>query len=269
MTTPARRVLACELASGAVLQLAVLAVLGTALQLGPSSWLAGIAYGAVTGVVLLRALQQTRTPSLGPANRVTLARAALVGGVTAIVADSNTGRGTLALVTLGTVALVLDAVDGQVARRAGAASALGARFDMEVDAFLILVLSVVVARDLGVWVLAIGAMRYVFVGAMWIMPWLRAPLPVSFARKTVAATQGIVLVAASADVLPRPLTAGMVAIALMLLAWSFGRDVIWLWRHASERGLAVRGKPQRTDHAAPLQPRQPADHADKDGQHVP
>ena len=41
----------------------------------------------------------------------------------------------------------LDAVDGQVARRTGTVSALGARFDMEVDAFLILVLSVYVAPD--------------------------------------------------------------------------------------------------------------------------
>ena len=43
------------------------------------------------------------------------------------------------------VALALDGVDGQVARRTGTVSALGARFDMEVDAFLVLVLSVHVA----------------------------------------------------------------------------------------------------------------------------
>ena len=47
-----------------------------------------------------------------------------------------------ALVTLSTVALVLDAVDGQVARRTGTATPLGARIDGEVDAFLILLLSI-------------------------------------------------------------------------------------------------------------------------------
>ena len=36
---------------------------------------------------------------------------------------------------------------------------------MEVDAFLILVLSVYVAQSLGAWVLAIGLARYVFVAA--------------------------------------------------------------------------------------------------------
>ena len=56
-----------------------------------------------------------------------------------------------------TVALLLDWVDGQVARRTHTESAFGARFDMEVDAFLILVLSVYVASTTGWWVLIIGA----------------------------------------------------------------------------------------------------------------
>ena len=72
------------------------------------------------------------------------------------------------------MALALDAVDGWVARRTGTVSALGARFDMEVDAFLILVLSGYVAPTLGGWVLAIGLMRYAFVAAGWVLPWLRA-----------------------------------------------------------------------------------------------
>ena len=65
-----------------------------------------------------------------------------------------------ALTTLAVVALALDAVDGRVARRTGTASAVGARFDMEVDAVLVLLLSVYVARSLGLWVLAIGSAHY-------------------------------------------------------------------------------------------------------------
>ena len=49
------------------------------------------------------------------------------------------------LVGLTAVALALDGVDGRVARRTETVTAVGARFDMEVDAFLILVLSVYVA----------------------------------------------------------------------------------------------------------------------------
>jgi len=123
------------------------------------------------------------------------------------------------------VALALDAVDGQVARRTGTASAVGARFDMEVDAFLIAVLSVHVAGIVGTWVLAIGAMRYAFVLAGYAWPWLRGTLPPSYAAKTIAAIQGIVLVVATAGVLPPGPTAAIVAVALALLCWSFGRDV--------------------------------------------
>jgi phosphatidylglycerophosphate synthase len=133
---------------------------------------------------------------------------------------------------LASVALVLDAVDGQVARRTGTVTALGARFDMEVDAFLILVLSVFVATTVGWWVLAIGAMRYAFVVVGWLVPWLRAPLPTSMARKAVAAIQGVALVVASSGVLPGLYTTAVVVVALASLAWSFGRDVWWLWRHA-------------------------------------
>ncbi|NED04634.1 CDP-alcohol phosphatidyltransferase family protein, partial [Streptomyces sp. SID6648] len=102
------------------------------------------------------------------------------GGVTALVADSFRGAPPVPLlVGLTAVALVLDGVDGRVARRTGTCTPLGARFDMEVDAFLILVLSVYVSTDLGPWVLLIGAMRYVFVAAARVWPWLTAPLPPS------------------------------------------------------------------------------------------
>ena len=77
---------------------------------------------------------------------MTLARATLAVGVAALAADSFTHDTPVALlVTLAAVALALDAVDGWVARRTGTATALGARFDGEVDAFLILALSVYVA----------------------------------------------------------------------------------------------------------------------------
>ena len=100
--------------------------------------------------------------ALGAANRVTLTRATLVGGVDGPGRRRARPAGSAyaAMVGLAVVALVLDGVDGWVARRTGTVSALGARFDMEVDAFLILVLSVYVAGSVGPWVLAIGAARY-------------------------------------------------------------------------------------------------------------
>ena len=145
-----------------------------------------------------------RAPSavtrLGPASWVTLARATLAVGVAALVADSFAHDTPVALlVTLAAVALALDAVDGWLARRTGTASALGARFDGEVDAFLILALSVYVAPAFGAWVLAIGAARYLFLAGEWLLPWMRAPLPPRRWRKVVAAAQGIVLTVAAAE----------------------------------------------------------------------
>ncbi|MFI1001822.1 CDP-alcohol phosphatidyltransferase family protein [Streptomyces galbus] len=220
-----------ETAVGAGVQILLLALLGSATGLGTAGWLAGLAFAVTGWAVLSRALHRARLRSFGPANRVTLGRATLVGGVTALVADSFTGRPPVALlVVLTAVALVLDGVDGKVARRTGTSTALGARFDMEVDAFLILVLSVYVSTQVGPWVLLIGGMRYAFVAAAWLAPWLDAPLPPSVARKTVAALQGVCLLLAGSRLLPYGADFGVVLLALGSLLWSFGRDVLWLWR---------------------------------------
>ncbi|CAL9609928.1 CDP-alcohol phosphatidyltransferase family protein [Streptomyces sp. enrichment culture] len=229
-----------ETAVGAGVQLVLLALLGTAIGMGPAGWLTGLVFAFATWAVLSRALHRTRPRSFGPANRVTLGRAILVGAVTALVADSFQSPPPLSLfVGLTAVALILDGVDGKVARRTGTSTPLGARFDMEVDAFLILVLSVYVSLALGAWVLLIGVMRYAFVAAARVWPWLNAPLPPSTARKTVAAVQGVFLLVAASDLLPRPVTAGVVLVALGALVWSFGRDVRWLWRVARTRRAAV------------------------------
>jgi phosphatidylglycerophosphate synthase len=221
---------------GLIVQVVLLAGLAATAGLGSAGWLAGIAYGAVTCIAVTRGLERSGGRSgadqLGPADWVTLTRATLVGGVAALTVDSFDRPAPVAvLVSLTVVALVLDGVDGQVARRTGTATEFGARFDMEVDASLLLVLSVDVAHSMGGWVLAIGGMRYAFVVATWLLPWMRGPLPPRYWRKVVAATQGVVLVSATAGVLPPSLTATALVVSLALLVESFGRDVGWLWRH--------------------------------------
>ncbi len=100
---------------------------------------------------------------------------------------------------------------------------------MEVDAFLLLVLSAYVAQTMGSWVLAIGLMRYSFVVAGWFLPWFRRQLPPRYWRKVVTAVQGIALTIAVSGLLPG-IDAVFVAVALALLVESFGRDVVWLVR---------------------------------------
>jgi phosphatidylglycerophosphate synthase len=217
--------------SGLVAQAAVLVGLAGTGGLTVAGGLAGLAHGAVAVGLLSRALMRAGAVLMGPADLVTLARAVLVGGVAALVVDSFVGSVRVgALTALVVVALALDAVDGRVARNTGTVSAVGARFDMEVDSILVLLLSVYVARSLGPWVLAIGSAHYVLVVARRALPWLRAQVPPRHWCKVVAAVQGIVLTTAAAGVLPRVVAVLALAVVAGLLAESFGREVWWLWR---------------------------------------
>ncbi|SBT43498.1 CDP-alcohol phosphatidyltransferase family protein [Micromonospora narathiwatensis] len=242
---------------GLIVQFVLLAGLAGTTEIGVSGWLAGLAYGVALGGLLRHGLRAVGADRLGPADRVTLARALLVGGVLALVVSGRGGTAPVAaLVPLTAVALALDAVDGRVARRTGTTSALGARFDMEVDAFLILLLSVHLAPSLGGWVLAIGGMRYAFVAASRLLPWMRGTLPARHWRKVVAATQGVVLLVAAGGVLPPVAATALVAGALALLVESFGRDVVWLWRHRPAVAAVEAVHPSRRPRSAPLAARQ-------------
>jgi phosphatidylglycerophosphate synthase len=202
-------------------------------------WLTLAAYATVSNVLLAVGLHRRRTTRFGSANVVTTVRSTLVGLITALVATSLVSPISVPLlVGLCVPALALDAVDGWLARRTGSASELGARYDMEVDAFLLLALSVYVAQAVGVWVLAIGAMRYVFVAVGWVFPWFRATLPVRYWRKVVTAAQGIALTAAASGLLPG-IAVAMVALALLLLVESFGRDVLWLVLRRTRRRIGA------------------------------
>ena len=173
-------------------------------------------------------------PGFGPANRVTLLRAALILPLAALLLNpgalDRTGRWWS--VGLGIAVMVLDGFDGWVARRTGTGTRFGARFDMETDAFLMLVLSGLVwaTDEVGPWVLLIGGMRYLFVVAGKLVPALRAPLYPSFRRKAVCVVQGAALLVCLGPVVPGRLAVTVAAVALALLLWSFGVDTRWLLR---------------------------------------
>jgi phosphatidylglycerophosphate synthase len=173
-------------------------------------------------------------PRLGAANRITLARA----GVACLIAGRALDPAPLGmserwvLVALAAAALVLDGTDGWAARRQGLASAFGARFDMETDAFAIAVLAITAVKAGAVpcWVLAIGAMRYLVLSAGRLFPVLRRPLPARpFAdrrRKTIAVVQSLALLCALAPVTPPDWAAAACAVALGLLSYSFAADFV-------------------------------------------
>ncbi len=193
-----------------------------------AAWAGGGVLLAI-GAAILHQWPDPRT-TLGPANRVTLGRAVLVALVAgALAAPAWAQQQALLVAAVAGAALALDGVDGWVARRCRCASAFGARFDMELDAFLMLVLCVhlLAMGKAGTWVLAIGAMRYGFVAAMRVWPWLDGPLPESGRRKLVCVWQvASLLLCLLPAVGPGP-AAALLALALGLLAGSFAIDVRW------------------------------------------
>jgi len=228
--------------AGAVAQLLLLVALVQTVGVSAAGWVVGAVVALVLDATLARALWRNPAATLNLASWVTLARATLTIGVGALAVSSFARALPVAtFVSLASVALALDFVDGWVARRTGS-SALGARLDGEIDALLILALSIEVARSVGVWVLAIGAARYLFYAAGWSLRWLRASLPRRDWRKSVTAAQGIGLVIAAAHVLPLVAAQVVVAVALALLTESFGRDTWWLWRHRHAAGAQARGR---------------------------
>lgn len=177
----------------------------------------------------------------GPANVVTAFRACLISVVGAAflffegLAASEAALWALIGVIL--FALALDGIDGYLARRSGLESRLGARFDMEVDALFILILSVaaLLLGKAGAWVLLIGLMRYVFVAAGWVLPQLNGQLFPSFRRKLVCVIQVGSLCIILVPVVTPIYSTAVAAVALLALIYSFAVDVVYLLRQADEK----------------------------------
>lgn len=161
------------------------------------------------------------------ANLVTAFRAALVVLLATQIALVPTRATVWLAVILATAAAVSDGIDGWLARRTATESRFGARFDMETDALLILVLSILVWRwgKAGPWVLLIGVMRYLFVASGWVWGWLRGSLSPTMRGKTVAVWQMVTLIVSLGPIVPVWLSTTGCAVSLALLIWSFGIDV--------------------------------------------
>lgn len=174
-------------------------------------------------------------PRFGSANVVTMLRVALVAGVAGLIGELPSERIEWLAVVAVAILAVLDGVDGWLARRSGHASRFGARFDMETDAALILILSVLVwlHGKAGAWVIACGLMRYGFVALGWMVPWMGGPLRSTIRGKTVAVGQVVGLGAALSPLVPVPYSRLVAAATLATLIWSFAVDIAWLRRQAT------------------------------------
>lgn len=232
-----------ELLAGLALTLVVAAGLAMTPALSPAHPVyAGAVFAGIAALLHRARRARGLAERLNPADRVTLARAlpvALLAGMTPEAAALAPGSPWL--VGAGAAALALDGLDGLVARRRGTATALGARFDMELDAFFILVLALLVFQldKAGAWVLLLGAPRYAFLAAARLVPALRGELAPSRRRKVVCVLQTATPLACLAPVVGADAAAPACATALALACASFAIDIAALVRRAGAAPATV------------------------------
>lgn len=195
-------------------------------------------YLVVAACVITRISLSHPHEAFGAANVVTLVRAGMIALVAgALFGATPDDPSALVIAGVCLLCLAFDGVDGWLARRSGLASIFGARFDLEVDALFVLVLSVaaLINGKAGAWILLIGLMRYAFFSAGLLSKRLEAPLPQSRRRKTVCVIQVTALTVLLLPGIDPPISIWIAACALMLLIWSFARDM----RHLLRQEAAV------------------------------
>jgi phosphatidylglycerophosphate synthase len=236
---PRRRMLlvAPWIAFAAVAGAALAALLQRLAGLEPGFvWRALLLLAGGGALLLIVAARHWNAASFGAANLVTLARGALTLLLLGMLGALPTAAIEWSAVGLALAGLVLDGVDGRLARTRREVSAFGARFDMETDALLIVALAALAWQfgKAGVWVLLAGLLRYLFVAAGCALPWLARELPPSRRRQAVCVVQIASLIACVSPLFAPPLSGAIALLGLAALVSSFAIDVAWLARRARD-----------------------------------
>ena len=199
-------------------------------------------FAPIAATVVTRVTAFHPHPSFGLANVVTTVRAALAcllaGGMAQTGASLEPDVLAWSLAALAGACLVLDGLDGYLARRLSLCSPFGARYDMEMDALLIALLAIAAwtSGKAGAWVIASGLLRYGFIAAGWVWPPLRAPLRPSWRRKAVCIVQTAALGLLLTPFIVPPASGWIAALTLALLVWSFAIDIADLSARARRTG---------------------------------
>jgi len=173
------------------------------------------------GFVACAARKWTPSGRFGPANAVTAGRLLLL-----LLLLGFAHRFSSLVLAVGFLsALLLDIVDGFVARRGGHASPFGASFDMEVDAVLILFVGYLLwlRGGHGLWVLIPGLLRYVYVLVLVLVPSTRIDgVRSRWGRAAFIVTASSLLLALVFDGFAT--RSAMVAVGTGVACLSFGRS---------------------------------------------
>jgi CDP-alcohol phosphatidyltransferase. len=169
--------------------------------------------------VVVQRARWTPDGSFGVANGVTTFRIGLLALLPPAAAHP------FLLIALSLLVLVLDGLDGWLARRHALSSEFGAFLDKETDAlFLLLLCGLAAFRGaLPMWILGAGLLRYGFVVVLFLLPTpQKTESRSSMARYVYGCMVGALLV----SFLPYPsLYRPVVAVATAALLFSFGRSL--------------------------------------------
>jgi phosphatidylglycerophosphate synthase len=169
---------------------------------------------------------------LGPGNLLTVARGTLVAWLFGLLGTRMSSE-VLGWLPAGLylAVVVLDHVDGRLARASRTATHLGERLDLEYDgfsAFTAYALAVHFGRLPAVF-LGIGLLRYAFQLGEWALPrFSRSPLslPVSRGRRAIASLQSGFLVGLLWPIVGPPVATVAACLMGAALLGSFGRDAL-------------------------------------------
>jgi CDP-diacylglycerol--glycerol-3-phosphate 3-phosphatidyltransferase len=174
----------------------------------------------------------TESPQFGLANTVTLLRGALYAVVAGfLLVPAGTALAWVPALCYGT-GVVLDRLDGTIARTVGEETRLGTQLDMALDTFGFVVapLLAVLWGALPVYYLAISAARYTFVGAVQLHRWRGGtvhPLPDSDLGKHLAGVQMVFVTVALVPVAPTTLVYSVAPVVLAPSIAVFTRDFLY------------------------------------------
>ena len=201
------------------------AAAGAAVLTGRPLWFgAGGAASLLVWVVLVdRPWSRAELGTL--ANAITFARLAGCAALPALFTRVPAVAFTAVLFGL----LAVDGIDGAVARRTGRSTPFGARLDLEADAFLTLMMCLMLRQAglVGSWVLIAGLWRYAYSGLLAVIP-ARGEEPRSRLSRAIA---GLLMLSLSGAFLLGPTWAPAAAgLGTALVSCSFVRSLIWSYR---------------------------------------
>ncbi len=162
-------------------------------------------------------------PFGGYANWVTIFRLSVLLAIGIFYSSYN----NITIASVAVFALLLDGLDGFLARKFKTASNFGATLDGESDAFFVLLFSLVIySLDyVGGWILYVGMLRYIYVLICYLVWQDVLDESVSYLRKTIAVVvMGAIL---TPFALPDPYYVPLLIVATIAITLSFAKSFIF------------------------------------------